>query len=93
MKTTSSTPGLDRAISGAPSRVHIADGRRVVWSNGRQNIAKLDYETLEVLADHEIVGGEGRTPIAELEDEPRWPRRKGRARRRLNMPSACPCGS
>ncbi len=44
-----------------------ADGRRVIWSNGRQNIAKLDYETLEVLADHEIVGGEGRTPQAELE--------------------------
>ena len=43
------------------------DGRRVVWSNGSQNIAKLDYETLEVLADHEIVGGEGRIPIAELE--------------------------
>jgi hypothetical protein len=44
------------------------DGRRIVWSNGRQNIVKLDYETLEVLADHEIVGGEGRTPIAELEE-------------------------
>ena len=26
------------------------DGRRVVWSNGRQIIAKLDYDTLEVLA-------------------------------------------
>lgn len=44
------------------------DGRRVVWSNGRQNIVKLDYDTLEVLADHEIVGGEGRTPVAELEE-------------------------
>ncbi|MCY3637341.1 MAG: hypothetical protein OXH23_17205, partial [bacterium] len=43
------------------------DGRRVVWSNGRQNIAKLDYETLAMLADHEIVGGEGRTPIEDLE--------------------------
>ncbi|MDW3219481.1 MAG: hypothetical protein R8F63_12795 [Acidimicrobiales bacterium] len=43
------------------------DGRRVVWSNGRENIAKLDYETLEVLADHEIVGGGGRTPVSELE--------------------------
>jgi len=43
------------------------DGKRVIWSNGRQNIAKLDYDTLEVLADHEIVGGEGRTPRAELE--------------------------
>jgi hypothetical protein len=26
------------------------DGKRVIWSNGRQQIAKLDYETLEVLA-------------------------------------------
>ena len=26
------------------------DGRRVIWSNGRQTIAKLDYDTLEVLA-------------------------------------------
>ena len=26
------------------------DGRRVIWSNGRQQIVKLDYETLEVLA-------------------------------------------
>ncbi|MEZ5167571.1 MAG: hypothetical protein R2695_14160 [Acidimicrobiales bacterium] len=43
------------------------DGRRVIWSNGRQNIVKLDYETLEILADHEIVGGEGRTPRPELE--------------------------
>ena len=25
------------------------DGRRVIWSNGRQIIAKLDYDTLEVL--------------------------------------------
>ena len=27
------------------------DGRRVIWSNGRQTIAKLDYDTLEVLAE------------------------------------------
>ena len=26
------------------------DGRRVIWSNGRETIAKLDYDTLEVLA-------------------------------------------
>ncbi len=26
------------------------DGRRVIWTNGRQRIIKLDYETLEVLA-------------------------------------------
>jgi len=43
------------------------DGRRVIWSNGRQTIAKLDYETLEVLAtlpvaDHPI------TPLPELQD-------------------------
>ena len=44
------------------------DGKRVVWSNGRQNIVKLDYDTLEILADHETVGGEGRTPRAELEE-------------------------
>ena len=44
------------------------DGRRVIWSNGRQNIVKLDYDTLEILADHEIVGGEGRTPVAELQE-------------------------
>ncbi|GJM39168.1 MAG: hypothetical protein DHS20C19_25350 [Acidimicrobiales bacterium] len=43
------------------------DGKRVLWSNGRENIAKLDYDTLEVLADHAIVGGEGRTPVPELE--------------------------
>ena len=28
-----------------------ADGKRVIWSNGRQTIAKLDYDTLEVLAE------------------------------------------
>lgn len=26
------------------------DGRRVIWSNGRETIAKLDYDTLEVIA-------------------------------------------
>ncbi len=39
------------------------DGRRVIWSNGRQTIAKLDYDTLEVLAtlptgDQEITSRE-----------------------------------
>ena len=33
------------AISG-----RYPDGSRVIWSNGRQTIAKLDYDTLEVLA-------------------------------------------
>ncbi len=28
-----------------------ADGRRVIWSNGGDRISKLDYETLEVLAE------------------------------------------
>jgi hypothetical protein len=45
-----------------------ADGKRVLWSNGRENIAKLDYDTLDVLADHEIVGGPGRTPASDLQD-------------------------
>jgi len=44
------------------------DGKRVVWSNGRQNIVKCDYDTLAVLADHEIVGGEGRTSVEELRE-------------------------
>lgn len=30
------------------------DGGRVVWSNGRQQIAKLDYDTLEVLATLQV---------------------------------------
>ena len=34
------------------------DGRRVIWSNGRQTINKLDYDTLEILAEHVIEGGE-----------------------------------
>jgi len=42
------------------------DGRRVIWSNGRQTIAKLDFESLEVLAvlptgDQEV------TPVEQLE--------------------------
>lgn len=44
------------------------DGRRVIWSNGRQTIAKLDYDTLEVLAELELPAPEGRTPVAELEE-------------------------
>lgn len=34
------------------------DGRRVIWSNGRQQLAKLDYDTLEVLATYAIPGEE-----------------------------------
>ena len=40
----------------------------MIWSNGRQTINKLDYDTLEILAEHVIEGGEGKTPQAELED-------------------------
>nr|MCS5683612.1 hypothetical protein [Acidimicrobiales bacterium] len=41
------------------------DGRRVIWSNGRQQIAKLDYDTLEVLATLEI-GDEAATSVADM---------------------------
>lgn len=44
-----------------------ADGKRVIWSNGRQTIAKLDYDTLEVLAELELDAPEGRTPQAALD--------------------------
>jgi len=43
------------------------DGRRVIWSNGRQTIAKLDYDTLEVLAVCPT-GAEDVTDPAELEE-------------------------
>ncbi len=43
------------------------DGRRVIWSNGRQVIAKVDYETLEVLATHPT-GTEDITDPGQLED-------------------------
>ena len=42
------------------------DGKRVIWSNGRQTIAKLDYDTLETLAVMPT-GDELVTPIPELE--------------------------
>ena len=41
------------------------DGRRVIWSNGRQQIAKLDYDTLEVLATLEI-GDEATTSVGDM---------------------------
>ena len=31
------------------------DGRRVIWTNGREHITKLDYDTLEVLASFPLV--------------------------------------
>jgi hypothetical protein len=43
------------------------DGRRVIWSNGRQQIVKLDHETLEVLASF-TVPGEEVTPEEELRE-------------------------
>lgn len=43
------------------------DGRRVIWSNGRQTIAKLDYDTLEVLAVLPT-GDEPVTPVEVLEE-------------------------
>ena len=42
------------------------DGRRVIWSNGRQTIAKLDYDTLETLAVLPT-GDQPVTPVRELE--------------------------
>ena len=30
------------------------DGRRVIWSNGRERLVKLDYDTLEVLATLDV---------------------------------------
>ena len=44
------------------------DGRRVIWSNGRETIAKLDYATLEVLATLPVNDAEP-TPIADLEEQ------------------------
>jgi hypothetical protein len=44
------------------------DGRRVIWSNGRQTIAKLDYDTLEVLATLPT-GDQEVTEQAELEEQ------------------------
>ena len=44
------------------------DGRRVVWSNGRQTIAKLDYDTLEVLAVL-ATGDQDVTPVETMERE------------------------
>jgi hypothetical protein len=42
------------------------DGRRVIWSNGREQIMKLDYETLDVVAALPVPGATV-TPISELE--------------------------
>ncbi len=42
------------------------DGRRVIWSNGRQTIAKLDYDTLGTLAVLPT-GDQPVTPVSELQ--------------------------
>ncbi|MEE9415645.1 MAG: hypothetical protein V3V01_10195 [Acidimicrobiales bacterium] len=42
------------------------DGRRVIWSNGRQQIAKLDYDTLEVLATLTL-GNDSPVSVEEME--------------------------
>ena len=55
-------PGHFGGLISAP----YADGRRVVWSNGRETIVKLDYETLEPLAVYPIPG-QAVTPVEELE--------------------------
>jgi len=55
-------PGHYGGLTSAP----YPDGRRVVWSNGRQTIAKLDYDTLEVLAVLPT-GDQAVTPVSELQ--------------------------
>ncbi len=42
------------------------DGKRVIWSNGREQIAKLDYDTLEVLQTF-TVDGMTVTPAEDLQ--------------------------
>ena len=37
------------------------DGKRTIWSNGRERLVKLDYETLEVLATLDLPGPESST--------------------------------
>lgn len=43
------------------------DGRRVVWSNGRENIVKLDHESFAVLARYPIPGMT-QTSVEEMDD-------------------------
>jgi hypothetical protein len=42
-------------------------GRRVVWSNGRDNIVKLDHETFDLLARYPIPGAP-QTTVAEMDE-------------------------
>src|SRR5579871_4223723 len=55
-------PGHFGGLISAP----YPDGRRVIWSNGRESIVKLDYDTLEPLAVYTIPG-HSLTPVSELE--------------------------
>jgi hypothetical protein len=43
------------------------DGRRVLWSNGRENIVKLDADTFAELARYEIPGT-AKTSVAEMDE-------------------------
>jgi hypothetical protein len=56
-------PGHFGGLTSAP----YPDGRRVIWSNGRQTIAKLDYDTLHVLAVLPT-GDQPVTAVADLQD-------------------------
>jgi hypothetical protein len=55
-------PGHFGGLTSAP----YPDGRRVIWTNGRQTIAKLDYDTLDVLAILPT-GDQPVTPVGELQ--------------------------
>ena len=54
-------PGHFGGLISAP----YPDGRRVIWSNGRQTIAKLDYDTLVVCWRSLPTGDQPVTPVAE----------------------------
>ena len=41
------------------------DGKRVIWSNGREQIVKLDYDTLEILATYDVAEVTNRTQLEE----------------------------
>ncbi|MEE2768190.1 MAG: hypothetical protein VX833_03155 [Actinomycetota bacterium] len=57
-------PGHFGSLISGPYR----DGKRVIWSNGRQQIVKLDYDTLEVLATL-TVRDEPVTTLSEMEND------------------------
>src|SRR5580704_13370235 len=55
-------PGHFGGLISAP----YPDGRRVIWRNGRQTIAKLDYDTLDLLATLPT-GDQLVTPVEDLQ--------------------------